>query len=205
MMNTSHPRLVTARLEIRLGTPGDAPIIAGFFSDSASYLVRVQTPRPPAWSTEAFWRTEVERLRREYEADRDCQLFLFPRADRPRVCGQIHLFTFVRGAFQACTCGYAVREEDQGKGLMTEALSAVVDFAFGPLNLHRIMANVRPDNTRSRRLLRRLGFVEEGYAKSYLLQNGVWTDHVLTAKTNDGWSARHENQSPGSGSFTERV
>jgi ribosomal-protein-alanine N-acetyltransferase len=54
--------------------------------------------------------------------------------------------------------------------------------------MHRIMANVRPDNERSLRVLDRLGFEREGYAKKYLRANGVWCDHVLTALTNDSWT-----------------
>jgi ribosomal-protein-alanine N-acetyltransferase len=43
------------------------------------------------------------------------------------------------------------------------------------------MANFRPENDRSRRLLQRLGFVEEGFARNYLFIDGAWRDHVLTS------------------------
>jgi ribosomal-protein-alanine N-acetyltransferase len=53
------------------------------------------------------------------------------------------------------------------------------------------MANFRPENERSRRLLERLGFVEEGLARNYLFIDGAWRDHVLTSLTHpayqDGW------------------
>jgi ribosomal-protein-alanine N-acetyltransferase len=44
------------------------------------------------------------------------------------------------------------------------------------------MANYMPRNDRSGRLLGRLGFEKEGYAKRYLKIEGLWEDHVLTAK-----------------------
>ena len=64
-------------------------------------------------------------------------------------------------------------------------------FVFGTLRMHRIMANFRPENRRSRALLQRLGFTEEGFAKDYLFIDGAWRDHVLTALVNpayeDAW------------------
>ena len=55
---------------------------------------------------------------------------------------------------------------------------------FDTVGLHRIQANHLPENVRSARLLRRVGFVPEGYARDYLFIDGAWRDHVLTACTN---------------------
>ena len=75
-----------------------------------------------------------------------------------------------------------------GLGLLTLVLLPGVGYEvngsrrwirFGILNLHRIMANHLPTNVRSANLLRRLGFVPEGYARDYLLIAGRWQDHVL--------------------------
>src|SRR5262249_8356125 len=103
------------------------------------------------------------------------------------VMGYANLSNFVRGAFHACYLGYGIGAAHQGKGLMAEALALVIEHAFTELRLHRIMANYLPTNERSARLLRRLGFVKEGYAPRYLFINGAWRDHVLTALTNDRW------------------
>lgn len=54
--------------------------------------------------------------------------------------------------------------------------------------MHRIMANYMPHNQRSGNLLTRLGFEREGYAKKYLLIDGTWQDHVLTALMNEQWT-----------------
>jgi len=90
----------------------------------------------------------------------------------------------VRGAFQACHLGYALTESAQGQGLMHEVLTAAIAHVFDVMLLHRIMANYRPENERSARLLARLGFEREGKARAYLKINGVWADHVLTALIN---------------------
>jgi len=66
---------------------------------------------------------------------------------------------------------------------MGEALRAAFGQVFGLLGLHRIMANYLPTNERSARLLRRLGFTVDGYARDYLYIDGAWRDHILTALT----------------------
>jgi ribosomal-protein-alanine N-acetyltransferase len=64
---------------------------------------------------------------------------------------------------------------------MTEGLSAVLDFAFDQLGLHRIEAACLPSNAASKALLYKVGFTEEGYARRFLRINGKWQDHVLFA------------------------
>jgi ribosomal-protein-alanine N-acetyltransferase len=71
---------------------------------------------------------------------------------------------------------------------MTEALGAVILYAFSDLRLHRLQANYLPRNERSARVLRRLGFVVEGVARDYLRIDGRWEDHVLTGLTNPDWA-----------------
>jgi ribosomal-protein-alanine N-acetyltransferase len=61
---------------------------------------------------------------------------------------------------------------------MTEAVAAVVELAFGPLQLHRVEANIIPRNMPSRRVVEKLGFVNEGLSPKYLKINGVWEDHM---------------------------
>jgi ribosomal-protein-alanine N-acetyltransferase len=59
-----------------------------------------------------------------------------------------------------------------------------VAHAFGALGLHRMMASYMPRNRRSGTVLRRAGFVVEGYARAYLMINGRWEDHLMTAIVN---------------------
>jgi ribosomal-protein-alanine N-acetyltransferase len=75
---------------------------------------------------------------------------------------------------------------------MSEALTALIAYAFNDLRLHRIMANYMPSNERSARVLQRLGFQVEGYARDYLFLAGRWQDHIMTSLTNPSWSASRE-------------
>ena len=72
---------------------------------------------------------------------------------------------------------------------MHEALERSIRYVFEELTLHRIMSNYMPVNTRSAKVLERLGFEKEGYAKNYLLINDRWEDHILTALSYERWSS----------------
>jgi ribosomal-protein-serine acetyltransferase len=63
---------------------------------------------------------------------------------------------------RATTIGYWLGEEHQGRGLMTRAVRALVDHAFGELELHRVEIQAAEGNRRSRAIPERLGFEQEG-------------------------------------------
>jgi len=104
--------------------------------------------------------------------------------NRSEIIAVCNFTNVIKGSFQACNLGYSIAGEHQGKGLMKEILTAGIGYMFTELNLHRIMANYIPTNTRSGQLLSSLGFEEEGLAKSYLKIDGQWQDHCLTSKIN---------------------
>jgi len=81
----------------------------------------------------------------------------------------------------ACNMGYSVAEEFEGLGLMQEIARAGICYIFDVVGLHRIMANHAPSNERSEKMLRRLGFEREGYAKAYLKIADKWEDMVLNS------------------------
>lgn len=84
-----------------------------------------------------------------------------------------------RGPFHSARLGYQIDGTGEGRGLMHEALQAVIAHAFDELRLHRLEANHLPENERSARLLARLGFARIGLAPNYLFIDGAWRDHVL--------------------------
>jgi [ribosomal protein S5]-alanine N-acetyltransferase len=77
--------------------------------------------------------------------------------------------------------GYIVDPARQRKGFATEAVSALLDYCFGELGLHRVQAFIHPDNTPSRRLVEKLGFRCEGLLRDNLRVGDVWRDDMLFA------------------------
>lgn len=182
----SLPYLQGKRVFLRLATVEDIPQIIAFYHDNAAHFEKVASPKPDSFYTIEFWQNKILTTRQDFQNDKACNFFIFNISDR-NILGFINFFSFVRGAFHACTLGYGLAETAQGKGLMTEALQLAIHFIFNDLNIHRIMANYSPTNKRSGQLLCRLNFIVEGHAKNYLLVHGEWQDHILTSLTNDAW------------------
>jgi ribosomal-protein-alanine N-acetyltransferase len=177
----------TERLCLRLPAPSEAGALATFYTANREHLQPWSPTFHPGLFSATFWAGEAERRLADFQIGREIRGFLYPRDDTGRVLGNLSLVQVGRGAFQACTLGYALAADAQGRGYMLEAVRGAVAYSFGPLALHRVMANYMPRNRRSAAVLRQAGFVVEGYAREYLLINGRWEDHVLTAITNRRW------------------
>jgi len=173
------PELTTARLVIRVPTPGEANAIALFQRRNREHFAPWDPIRDDSFYHSAYWREELEKVVERAACGRSFQFVLVDPDEPARILGQIALTGLTRGAFQAAYLGYGLDRDAVGRGLMREALEAVIEFCFTELNLHRLMANYMPGNDRSARLLAGLGFVEEGLARDYLRLGGEWRDHVL--------------------------
>lgn len=189
MNSRQHPILRTERLILRLADQKDIPAILRYYHENETRFSPTDPPKPEGFHTEKFWSARVRKSQEEFEAEQSLRFFLFETANDSTVVGTANFTQLCRGAFQACYLGYSINGKHEGQGLMTEALTAAIRYVFSDLNFHRIMANHLPENQRSARLLKRLGFAVEGLAPNYLLINGQWRDHVLTALTNTEWKS----------------
>ncbi|MEO6328855.1 MAG: GNAT family protein [Ginsengibacter sp.] len=75
--------------------------------------------------------------------------------------------------------GYALHPGYQGKGIMQQALIAVLDYGFKTMKLHSIEANVNPCNISSINLLERNNFIREGYFKENFCYDGKFSDSAI--------------------------
>lgn len=185
MTEPSLHAVATERLVLRLPRPDDAAALADYYVENREHLAPWSPPYPDGFFEEGYWRGQVPAMHDDARAGRAYRFVLFERgAQCQPVLGTVGLTQVARGPFQACYLGYGIGKTYERRGLMYEALEAVIGYAFEGLLLHRVMANYVPTNERSGRLLRRLGFVVEGYARDYLYIGGAWRDHVLTSLTN---------------------
>lgn len=187
-MPITPPILRTDRLVLRMTTSDDIPAIIRYYTANHEHLAPFSPIRPHDFLTEPYWQQQIAKSHDDFANDRSLRLALFDRARPSLMIGEANFNGFVRGAGQFCYLGYTIDASYQGGGYMTEALHAAIRYVFDELHMHRIMANYLPHNQRSGKLLRRLGFVVEGYARDYLLIDGAWQDHIMTSLTNPDWT-----------------
>lgn len=172
------PDLVGERVRLRPGRPEDAASVVAYFRANLERLQGSMPKASPRILEEEHWREQFAIAESDRAADRAVKMFVLVGG---AVSGTVNFSQIARGPSQSCVLGYGIARELEGKGHMTEALGLALAYAFGPLGLHRVEANYRPTNARSGRLLRKLGFVVEGYSRDYLFLDGRWEDHVRTA------------------------
>lgn len=114
----------------------------------------------------------------EYKQGKLVPLWISKKGEPDRVIGRVSFFNFAYGGMMNCAVGYHLDKDETGNGYMTEALKGACELIVKELNIHRIEAFILPENERSLALIKRVGFTEEGYRKSYMHINGKWRDHI---------------------------
>jgi ribosomal-protein-alanine N-acetyltransferase len=113
------------------------------------------------------------------------RLWIFKKEDRNKAIGNICFSNIIYGNFLSCFLGYKLDKQEINKGYTTEAVKKGISIMFEEYKLHRIEANIIPENIRSIRVVKKLNFEKEGYSKRYLNINGEWRDHIHYAVYND--------------------
>jgi len=175
--------VIGVRVALREPTPGDeAECLSLNRRSRHHYRGRVAPPY-----TKKQYRTWLERASRP-----DHLLWLVVRRSDRAIVGSVELSQIVRGRFRSAYLGYQIGAPFVRQGLMREALALAVTDAFRRLRLHRLEANVQPDNRASIGLVRALGFRHEGYSPAYLKIGGRWRDHERWAVLAPNWSRRQD-------------
>jgi ribosomal-protein-alanine N-acetyltransferase len=131
-------------------------------------------------------RPTFERLLESADTDTG-KTFLICVVGTGAIAGQLSLSQIFYRGFQNAYLGYHLFSGFTGHGYMTEAVSMVLRYAFDRLKLHRIEANVQPTNLASIAVLKRNGFIKEGFSRRYLKINGRWRDHERWAIIAEDW------------------
>jgi RimJ/RimL family protein N-acetyltransferase len=111
------------------------------------------------------------------------------RADSGRLIGDVVLFYRSR-EHAGGELGYVFHPDVAGQGYATEAAAAVLDLAFGPLGLHRVIARLDARNEASARLAARLGMRREAHFVRTELVKGEWVDELVFAILAEEWRGR---------------
>ena len=174
----------SGRVRLRASGPSDLDGIAALFSDDDALR---------HWSHGAFAdRAEAQTYldgMAEGLADRSLFQWVIAETAADTLVGTVTVLAWDRPNRRA-EVGFILRPAWQGRGLATEAVTAVLDFAFAEMDLWRVEADADPENAGSLALLDRLGFRREGLARQRWFTFGTWKDSVLLGLLRSDWEAR---------------
>ena len=175
-----------ARVELRSPTSADRDeFLAAMRASRKLHRPWLQSPITPEAYDDVLARVPDER----YDP------LLVCLRDHGAIVGYMNISQIVRGAFQSAFLGYGAVAAYAGHGYMSEGLDLVLARAFTDLRLHRLEANIQPGNAASIALVKRAGFVREGFAERYLKIGGRWRDHEHWAIRAEQWRERNRRRS----------
>ncbi len=152
------------------------------------FHLRLAMSQTPELEDPAYWEAELARRQAAMQAGQAVHLVAYPRdpggaspvaPDSSYIGALVSFWAIEHGDFDACTLSILLDRGLEGRGLMYALTAPAVQEVMTRHQLHRVMATHLPENLRSARLLRRLGFAVEGYARDFLRINGRWRDAVL--------------------------
>ncbi|NJN17517.1 MAG: GNAT family N-acetyltransferase [Oscillochloris sp.] len=181
-LHSLHPlpeRRNDARIYLRPPAPDDAATLIALNRQSIEHYQ--PWVNPPL--DEAQFAGYLERSARA-----DTAALLICRNPDNALLGVINLSQIFYGPLQSAYMGYYIGLPYAGQGYASAGIAAALDYAFGPLKLHRVEANIQPENRASIKLVARLGFTREGFSRRYLFIGGEWRDHERYAMLSEDWA-----------------
>lgn len=165
-----------SRIKLRALEPGDLDFLYKLENDSQIWEISgTVTPY-----SKYVLRQYLDNAHRDiYEVK---QLRLCVTNEAGSTLGLIDLFDFDPRNLRAGIGIVILDKDDRNKGIGTEAISLLTDYAFGTLGLHQVYANVLEDNSASRHLFEKLGFEHTGTKKSWTHVEGGYKDQLLFQK-----------------------
>jgi [ribosomal protein S5]-alanine N-acetyltransferase len=184
MPSFSDVRLATARLDLRPLEAADTDAVFAMRSDP----VVQRYGSHPAWTDRQKAVDYIERNIRVMAAGTDAQFAIVRRADAA-VVGTCTLYQLDEQC-RLAQVGYALLTSEWGQGYAAEAVTTMLDWGFGQLDLNRVEADVDPRNAPSIRAMERLGFTLEGHLRERWIVDGEICDSLIYGLLAREWKAR---------------
>lgn len=156
--------------------PADGPELWEVVESSRQHLA-AWLPWVPFNNTQVASQRYAETCSADWDSGRAVRLGIRDRTHH-RLLGIVGLDNCIH-IHKSCDLGYWLRADATGRGLMTEAASLVLGFAFAELTLHRVRCSAATENHKSLSVIRRLGFQFEGIARQAEYVENRWLDHAV--------------------------
>lgn len=177
------PVLETKRLVLREITIADAGNLFTFFSDPR--VMRFYDCEALASLEEAIGL--IQRFADWFDRQNGFRWGIALKAEPAMLIGTCGLFAWHK-PYRIATLGYELTQMYWKRGIMSEAVRALVAYGFRELNLNKIRALVVPDNLASTKLLERLSFRKEGIMRQAQFVNGKYDDLIAYALLREEWA-----------------
>lgn len=176
------PVLDGDRVRLRQPREADVPDLFAVFGDAETLRYWSHGPLADLAAARRYYDGIVSGL-----ADRALFQWAVTAGD-DRLVGTVTLVDWDR-ANRRAEIGFVLHPSQHGKGLAADAVRTVLAWAFGPMGLHRVEADVEPPNAPSLRLLERVGFQREGLFRERWWTRGRWADSVMLGLLADDFGA----------------
>lgn len=175
------PRLETEKLLLRQAVMSDAGDLYEYSRDPEVARHVLWEPHTSIHQTRAY----IRFLLRQYRSGAPSS-FVIVSKESGRVIGTIG-FMWVQKDNRSAEVGYSLSRAYWNKGLMTQALAAVLDFGFSTLRLNRIEAQHECDNPASGKVMEHVGMKHEGKLRQRIYNKGRYVDVNLYAILRQDW------------------
>jgi ribosomal-protein-serine acetyltransferase len=169
---------------LRLPAESDVPELHALIERNREYLARWM-----GWAAEQTPQDTLEFIRSTQRRDDRNEGFETAIVDPTGVIVGMIGFHAVSWRDRSAEIGYWLSADAQGRGIMTRATARLVDHALSEWKLNRIEIRAAPDNTRSRAIPKRLGFVAEGTLREAEWVGGRYVDSVVYSMLARDWAA----------------
>lgn len=167
------------RIILRIISKDLIPEIVRFYERNMSRILCFNSKLPDVYLTENYWLKQYRYRNTLLRNDKSMDFYICLPDRKEKVVGHIRIFNIESSPRSTCEIGFSIDELLEGRGYMAEAILLALPFINEGLNIHRVTAQCHPNNIKSRKLLKTLGFSEEGVLHEALSINNVWQDMIL--------------------------
>lgn len=181
------PTLETPRLILRRLTMKDARDMFAYASDPEVARHVLWSAHRSLWDTKAHLRFII----RQYRVGEPSSWGIIDKATG-RMIGTVGFMTY-QADNSTVEIGYSLARAHWGRGLMTEAVRAVLKECFCTLKLHRVEAQHFTANPASGRVMEKCGMMHEGHMRQRIFNKGEFRDVEMWAILRSDWEARNSH------------
>ena len=155
-----------------------APLVLAFCKQNRTVFDQYEVEKPENFYTLEFQKRLISAEYEGFLHGKYVRFYMFDNHNTQKIIGTVSFSEIKRNSFFSCQTGYKVDSDYVNQSYGAKMLSEAIKIMTSEYSMHRITAYIMPDNLPSIKLVEKLGFELEGIARSYVLLNGTWMDHL---------------------------